>query len=109
MIPVEITIPDLSRRKSKRSSVDIETGMQTNGFGKMACRVADLSTDGARLMSYSVLPVDTVIVLNLPILGPVQAQIIWSKEFEAGCQFKTPLQQGELDVVLRKYGLPTMI
>jgi hypothetical protein len=81
-----------SRRSEERLPVDVRARYGHSGAPTRAlCRVTDITRRGARLAIYCDLPPDTIITLNLPNAGPIRARVMWSKEFEAGCAFDTPL------------------
>ena len=51
----------------------------------------DVSLHSARIHGYSALRTGSTIWLPLPKLGQIDATIIWSNDFEAGCQFREAL------------------
>ena len=55
------------------------------------CKVTDVSLHGARLHVYCPMTKGSVIWLTLPRLGQVAATIMWADDYEAGCQFREPL------------------
>ncbi|MFM9828767.1 MAG: PilZ domain-containing protein [Sphingomonas sp.] len=81
----------IGRRRSPRAPVSFDARIGRGGLDRTLCRVIDLSTHGARLEIYSPLRVGSMIWLTMPQAGPVAATIMWSDDFIAGCQFKTPL------------------
>ncbi len=81
------------RRRSPRAPVSLDARLGRGGFDRTLCRVVDLSVHGARLETYSMLRIGTMIWLTLPQVGQVAATIIWSDDFAAGCQFQTPLDE----------------
>ncbi|MDP1026185.1 PilZ domain-containing protein [Sphingomonas sp. KR1UV-12] len=85
------------RRASPRAALTIDASLDRGRLGRAVCRVIDLSTTGARLQTYSALSRGSMICLILPELGKVEAEIMWSNDFLAGCQFRRPILQTLVD------------
>lgn len=77
------------RRRSPRAPVSLDAHI-----GKAArtlCKVTDISIHGARLQTYSALAKGSTIWLTLPGSPPIAADVKWADDYNAGCQFKQPL------------------
>ncbi|GGB31994.1 hypothetical protein GCM10011380_21770 [Sphingomonas metalli] len=85
------------RRRAPRAPVALEASLNGSRFDRALCTVVDLSTTGARLSTYSMLRRGSEISLVLPDLGAVPATVVWSTDFEAGCEFRRPLRQDLVD------------
>ncbi|WCM28883.1 PilZ domain-containing protein [Sphingomonas sp. QA11] len=83
------------RRRSPRAPVSLDARIGRGGFDRALCKVTDVSLHGARLHTYSSLRKGSMIWLTLPRLGQVAATIMWADDFEAGCQFQHPLDDGD--------------
>ena len=79
------------RRRSPRSSVNIDADMDRGGLARALCKVLDISIHGAKLQTYTALRRGSTIWLRLPQVGAVAARVVWATDFAAGCQFQTPL------------------
>lgn len=79
------------RRRVPRAPVSLDASVGLGGIARALCKVVDISTHGARLQSYCPLKKGSTIWLTLPLVGQVAADIIWSDEFVAGCQFHRAL------------------
>lgn len=79
------------RRREPRalSSLDAQIGFA--GIGRALCRVLDFSTRGARVQTYSELQRGAMIWLALPGVGRCAARVVWTRDFEVGLEFRTPL------------------
>ncbi|MBN8807409.1 MAG: PilZ domain-containing protein [Sphingomonas sp.] len=84
-------------RKSARATVSLDAKLVRGGLDRTACRITDLSPEGARLSSYSALKKDTTISLTLPGIGQVAAVVRWADDFQAGCQFVSPLTMDQFE------------
>ena len=92
-----------SRRAEERLPADIRARYGTHGMPERAlCRVVDLSKRGAKLEVYCDLPIHSMITLSLPNHDTVRARVMWSNDFEAGCQFIEPLKDDELDMIFQQ-------
>lgn len=84
-----------TRRRSPRAPTSLDAQMADGhgrgGLDRALCKVTNVSLHGARLHTYSPMRKGAVIWLTLPRLGQVAATIVWADEFEAGCQFREPL------------------
>lgn len=80
-------------RSAPRAPVSLDARIGRGGLDRALCRVNDISTHGARLETYSTLKSGAMIWLTLPTIGSHCARIVWATEFEAGCQFLTPLEE----------------
>ena len=78
-----------SRRRAPRAPVSLDA--QIGMTGRTLCKVVDISRHGARLQTYSALKRGSTIWLMLPTVGLVAADVKWSDDFAAGCQFHKPL------------------
>jgi hypothetical protein len=81
----------LGRRRVRRAPVSLDAKIGRGGLDRVLCKVTDLSVHGARLQTYSGLKRGSAIWLTLPGIGHVAATVRWADDFEAGCEFQTPL------------------
>ena len=81
----------LGRRRAPRAPVSLDAKVGRGGLDRALCKVTDLSVHGARLQTYSAMKRGSVIWLTLPRIGHVAATVRWADDFEAGCEFLTPL------------------
>jgi hypothetical protein len=97
-IPVELRpAPAVeTRRRVPRAAVSIEAELDRTETHGTLCRIVDLSLHGARLQTFDELRIGHAFRLTLS--GDIErsARIVWFRDFEAGCQFETPLTEPEL-------------
>ncbi|MEG3086258.1 PilZ domain-containing protein [Sphingomonas sp. PB4P5] len=93
MFVTEYEPAQASRRRAPRAPVSLDARIGRGGLDRTACKVSDLSINGARVHSYCALVRGTLIWLTLPALGQVAATVIWASDFEAGCRFLAPLDE----------------
>jgi hypothetical protein len=97
--------PDL--RKSWRYLVD-QPGSINDNQQERAVVVTELSTTGARLLTPLPLAVGASVLLQLPLLEPVEARVVWVSNRIAGCEFAEPIPPAQLRIVVAgaESGLP---
>lgn len=85
-----MTLRTLHRRKSFKTVRFI----QTVGGDGIDCRMADMHSEGARLVFPGLCTntSDEVEIMILPELVPVRAKRVWQTEREMGIRFKKPLE-----------------
>jgi PilZ domain len=88
-----------SRRRTPRAPVLFDASVGRGGMGRTLCKVVDLSIHGARLQTYSCLKRGTTIWLTLPDIGPVAADVMWSDDYLAGCQFQHALDRDAFETL----------
>jgi PilZ domain len=77
------------RRRSPRAPVSLDAHI--GKAVRTLCKVVDISIHGVRLQTYSALAKGSTIWLTLPEAGTIAADVMWSDDYLAGCQFKKPL------------------
>jgi hypothetical protein len=101
MFAAEFELADRTdRRRSVRAPVSFDSKVGRGGLGRALCKVIHLTAHGARLQTYTGLQRGSSIWLTLPAIGYVVADVIWSDDFIAGCEFHTPLTMGQYETVL---------
>lgn len=90
----------LGRRAAPRMPVSLDARIGRGGLDRALCRVTDISLGGCRIETYSGVKQGSLIWLTLPGIGHRVAKIVWAGDFEAGCEFRVPLDAGELEAVL---------
>lgn len=90
----------LGRRRVPRAPVSLDARIGRGGLDRTLCKVTDLSIHGARIQTYSGLKKGAMIWLTLPMLGQVVATVRWADDFEAGCEFQTPLDRDVFETLV---------
>ena len=92
------------RRRSPRAPVSFDAGLGgQGGLGRTLCKVIDVSLHGCRLQTYSAMKKGQIIWLNLPLIGPVAADIMWADDYTAGCQFQSPLSEDKFAMLTDRF------
>ena len=103
MFAAEFETAQLDRRRAPRAPVSLDAAIGKGGLDRTLCRVLNISTHGAKLQTYSGLRKGSTIWLTLPGLGYRAADIVWSDDFAAGCEFREPLMQAQVDDLVARY------
>lgn len=104
MFSAEIVIKPSDNRRSQRNLVDMSGRITTDSNWRSICRIADLSRHGARLSTFSNLPRGTVLWINLAGQPARKAEVIWSDEYNAACQFYQPIDENAVIALVGRYG-----
>lgn len=104
MFSAEIVVKTAENRRSARTNVDLSARFTTEGSWRSICKIADLSRHGARLTTFSELPRGTVLWLNLAGQPAHKAEIVWSDEYNAACQFYQPLTEHAVVALVGRSG-----
>ena len=78
-------------KTDRRSPISLDAKVGRGGLDRALCKVTDVSLHGAKIHTYSPLTKGAMIWLTLPKIGQIIATIVWAGEYEAGCQFREPL------------------
>lgn len=92
------------RRRSPRAPVSFDARVGKGGLGRTLCKVVDISLHGCRLQTYSAMRKGETIWLNLPLIGPVAANVMWADDFTAGCQFQAAIDKDAFETLLASHG-----
>ncbi len=92
------------RRADAREAVDFSSRITTDNEWRAACRVADLSRNGARLAVYSPLATGATIWMRLPGIDQRAATVKWTYGLTAGCAFHDPLSESDIATLVATHG-----
>lgn len=96
--------PDFDeRRAALREPVDMRVGFRKTGYDATRVDVSDISRTGCKVDSAMTLRPGTEVWIRFSGLQPMQAEIAWSRGFEAGCEFAEPFHPAVLDDFLRRH------
>lgn len=93
------TAQETGRRRAPRAPVSLDASLGRGGLDRTLCKVTDLSTNGARLHTYSAMKKGTVIWLTLPVVGQIAATVMWADDYEAGCQFQEAIDEQTFELL----------
>ena len=87
-------------RREMRVDVCIESVLGSSMLGKRKVELLDISNLGCRVACSLDVPAGTHIVLTIPSLSPIGAQVRWSRHGGLGLRFATPLHPLVLDRIV---------
>ena len=97
MYPARIAIaPDGEQRRTSRRLVNFAGSLRDGAVAAVAVTVTNLTASGCRLTGNPPLEVDTAIWIKLAGMNTIRARVAWVGEGEAGCEFCTSLEEGEV-------------
>ncbi|SEM60146.1 PilZ domain-containing protein [Sphingomonas gellani] len=101
MLAAEFEPAEPGRRRFPRAPVSLHVGMDNSGLDRALCKVIDLSVHGCRIQTYSELERGSTIWLMFAGLPPCVADVRWSANFIAGCEFRKLLSQRSFDHLMK--------
>lgn len=81
-------------RKSDRIAVDEAARLHPNDWCSLEVQVIDVSECGFRARCDARVPVGSRVTLEVPGLGPAEAQVSWRRHDEIGARFIEPVKLG---------------
>lgn len=78
-------------RRSERIHVDETARLRPNDWSSLEVRLIDLSEAGFRAQCDATILCGSAISLDVPGIGPVDAQVTWRRHGEIGAQFTVPI------------------
>ncbi len=79
-------------RRTERIAVDEATRMRPNGWSSLEVRILDISENGFRAQCEAVVKAGSCISLDVPGVGPVDAQVSWRRDGQLGASFLQPIE-----------------
>ncbi len=78
-------------RRSERLPLDQSARLRPNGWSSLEVRVLDLSESGFRASCEARVQAGSCVSLDVPGLGPVEAQVEWQRSGQFGARFVQPI------------------
>jgi hypothetical protein len=82
-------------RRSERLPLDAETRLRPNSWSSLQVRMLNLSASGFRAECEARVQPGGTVSLDVPGIGPVEAQVEWQRGGEFGARFYDPIALGE--------------
>lgn len=79
------------RRAQQRVGLYEPTRLRPNDWSSLEIRILDVSAEGFRAECEALLRLRSWVSLDVPALGPIQAQVLWQRQHEFGAQFVRPI------------------
>jgi hypothetical protein len=96
-------LPEDPRRQSRRVPVAAEfTVKKLGGFG-FQLRAFDLSIGGCRIELIEMVDSGERVIVRLPALEPLGAEVTWVDGANAGLHFQRPLHPAVFDQLMRRF------
>ena len=92
MTPEPEENPEYDHQRSReRAAVnkDVEIKIGTRAWHRAHLR--DLTPEGFRLRLTDMPAIGTRLMIRLPGMSMLEAEVCWSRDFESGCKFTSPL------------------
>ncbi len=79
-------------RRAERLPIDAETRLRPNSWSSLQIRMLDLSTSGFRAECEAKVKPGGSVSLDVPGIGPVDAQVEWQRGDQFGARFFAPIE-----------------
>lgn len=89
-------------RQAERIAVRGTASLRRSGYNKVVVNLMDLSTAGFRIETFGGINVGIPVWITLPGLSSIEAQVVWARGDQVGCEFHTPLHPSVLEAVVRR-------
>jgi hypothetical protein len=88
----DVDLRELARRTIARDTIELHTLVRSDAFGTIRARLADMSPYGCQARVAGALweQGERIFVL-LPLVGDIEARIMWGLKGLFGCKFDTPV------------------
>ena len=92
------------QRRQPRAEIDRQCEIKIGHRNWHLARLRDLTPEGFRLSLTDMPAVGTMLRIRLPGIAIMEAEVCWSRDFEAGCKFATPLSPYVFEHFVRQSG-----
>lgn len=92
-------IPDEARRTG-RYHVDFKTIAEAHPHQEFTVRITNISAEGMMLSDSAPMEKATRIIVRLPVVGRIEAYVIWSHQDRCGFKFERVVREDEFMAML---------
>lgn len=89
-------------RSELRLGVEIEVLLSGSKVGRQKVELRDISVSGCRIACVSNYPVGTTVIVTIPGLSPIGAQVRWSDIAFCGLKFNSPIHPLVADRIMAR-------
>jgi len=93
----------LNDRLAKRHRLEIETTIRETDGPEVLCRIDNISALGFSGFTAKPLPVPGDVVIHVPIIGDVEARLIWNRQGRIGGEFIRTIDADGMVKALKSY------
>ena len=102
----KVFVPGSEARSALRLTVEIDVTLSGSQVGRQKVELRDISVSGCRIGCVSNYPAGTIVIVNLPGLSPIGAQVRWSDVESCGLRFNASIHPLVVDRIMAKVGAP---
>lgn len=93
-------------RRADRVALNVaQARLRQQGARSITIAIKNLSRLGFRAEWPHVVRLGQVFWLTLPNLAPLMATAVWTKEFDVGCKFESPIHPAVFRMLIARYGI----
>lgn len=97
---VRLAPPSRRTRRELRDPCDLVTSITRGTELRIGARIVDISTDGCCVRSDRKFARDDRIRILLPVVGDIEAHVVWTLQGVFGAVFRLPIDHGTYSRVL---------
>ena len=79
------------QRRRERAPLDKDVEIRIGARAWHRAQLRDLTPEGFRLRLTDMPAIGTRMMIRLPGMAMLEAEVCWARDFEAGCKFAAPL------------------
>jgi hypothetical protein len=99
------TIAPSEARRARRIELAFRASIREPGTTRFEISIKDISVTGFRFASSFSLRPGAKVWLTIPGLAPLEASVVWARNFTYGCAFFQPLHAAVLDHVTKQIAI----
>ena len=88
-------------RKAERRIVNLAAALREEGAKRASIVIIDISERGFKAELDEDFAEGAEVWLKLPGFEAKRSRVIWRRGNEAGCEFESPMHEGELELIVR--------
>jgi hypothetical protein len=105
---VNASKPWRNPREVKRDEVDFCVSMRRPREGRADARVVNLSPQGFMVRTDAFFQAGEAVLIDLPVVGEIQAKVIWALGGRVGAQLATPIASDDYEQLLAAAARPRL-
>ena len=94
------------KRKAKRVGLRTFIHLRKSGYHRAEVSLLDISPTGCRLDLPERVAVGETVWVTFPGLQPIESKVAWSRDWEAGLEFASPIYPSVFDALTERLRKP---
>lgn len=95
-------------RGAARRTIRLVVSASAKHSGWSRATIQDLSETGLRIETSGGLTVGEAVLVELPLIGTVEARVVWKRQSTLGCEFVSPVSRAVVSAALLQGSVDTL-